>query len=102
MTLPQIIPTSLAKQKGNILYKNCTVGAVLVLRYRLYLELLAVSKLVAILLSADSSSFLQKYFSPFGRFPRIPESDASVMFRSLFGEIRARVGVRDEFEMSSG
>ena len=37
LTLPQIISTSLAKQKGNILYKNCTVGAVLVLRYRLYL-----------------------------------------------------------------
>ena len=36
LTLPQIISTSLAKQKGNILYKNCTVGAVLVLRYRLY------------------------------------------------------------------
>ena len=31
LTLPQIIPTSLAKQKGNTLYKNSRITAVLVL-----------------------------------------------------------------------
>ena len=40
LTLPQIIPTSLAKQKGNILYKNCTIGAVLVrVRFATYYNL---------------------------------------------------------------
>ena len=115
LTLPQIISTSLAKQKGNILYKNCMITAVLVLRYRLYrlwqTKLFSEALLIVDVVQVMSAlklwltvTLATKTLSDrFGRFRTVSDrfrtvSDLFGRFRTVFGLFRT---VSDRFRTVS-